>query len=105
VKLRRRPHRETSDSMQEIIATIAIQRRLRKALDELEVWDPQSSLLSEYPKLNARALRELRKIRERIALVLRRVNVTAVERKIATEHLHLISLVESEFIACASKAH
>lgn len=91
--------------MQEVIATIAIQRRLRKALTELEVWDPQSSLLSEYPKLNARALRDLRRIRERIALVLRRVNVTAVEQRIATEYLHLISLVESECTACASKGH
>ena len=74
MKLRRRARRETSESVREIIATIAIQRRLRKALTELGVWDPQSSLLSEYPKLNARGLRELRKIRERI-LVLRRVNV------------------------------
>jgi len=94
-----------SESMRETVATVAVQQRLRKSIEELETLDPQNSLLSEYRKLNARALRELRRIRRNVELVLRRAKLTPAQRKDATEQLHLISLVESGFVAGVDTAH
>jgi len=105
MKFSRRSDSEISSSVRETIATIAIQRRIRKSVTELEGLDHQSRLPTEYRRLNDKALGELRKIRERMALVLRRVDITELERKIATEYLHLIALVEPEFVAAAETAH
>jgi len=91
--------------MRETVATVALTQRLRKSIAELENLNPQSSLLREYRRLNARARRELRKIREHIELALRRADITETERKAASEHLHLIALVESEFASDADTAH
>ena len=97
--------RHLPGSMQDTLATVAIQRRLRSSIAELEGLDPQSSLLGEYRKLNARALRELRQTRERMELLLRRANITEVERKTATRYLILLSLGESEFATGNETAH
>jgi DNA repair ATPase RecN len=94
-----------SEAMRETVATVALQQRLRKSIAELEKLDPQNSLMSEYRKLNARALPELRRIRRRVELVLRRANLTPAQRKDVTEQLHLISLVESEFASGVDTAH
>ncbi len=91
--------------MRETAATIAMQRRLRKSIAELENLNPQSSLLREYRRLNARARRELRAIRERVELVLRRASITEAERKAASEYLQLTALVESEFASDVGTAH
>ncbi len=97
--------RHLPESMRDTVATVAIQRRLRTTITELEGLDPQSSLLSEYRKLNARALRELTQIRRRMELLLGRPNITEVERKIATRYLILVSLGESEFATGTETAH
>ncbi len=94
-----------SESVRETAATIAMQRRLRKSIAELENLNPQSNLLREYRRLNARAHRELLAIRERVELVLRRASDTEVERKAASEYLQLIALVESEFASAVDTAH
>jgi hypothetical protein len=94
-----------SESMRETAATITTQRQLRKSMAELETLNPRSTLLSEYRKLNARARRELRAIRERVELVLRRATITEAERKAASEYLQLIALVESEFASDVDTAH
>ncbi len=91
--------------MRETAATIATQRRLRKSMAELETLNPQSTLLSEYRKLNARARRELRAILERVELVLRRASITEAERKAALDYLQLIALVESEFASDVDSTH
>ena len=91
--------------MRDTVAAVAIQRRLRTSITELEGLDPQSSLLSEYRKLHARALRELRQTRQRMELVLRRASITETERKIATRYLILISLGESELVARSTTTH
>jgi hypothetical protein len=94
-----------SESIRETVATVATQRRLRKSMAELETLNPQSTLLSEYRKLNARARRELQAIRERVELVLRRASITEAERKAASEYSQLIALVESEFASDVDTAH
>jgi len=91
--------------MRETVSTVALQRGLRESVAELETLDPQKSLLSEYRKLNATALRELRRIRRNVELVLRRAIFTTAQRKDATEQLNLISHVESEFAAGVDTAH
>jgi hypothetical protein len=93
------------ETMRETAATIAMQRRLRKSIAELENLNPQSSLLREYRRLNAQARRELRAIRERVELVLRRASITKAERKAASEYLQLITLVESEFALNVGTTH
>ncbi len=102
---RRQPAAAMSEALQETAATVAMQRRLRESIAELETLNPQSTLLSEYRKLNARARRELRAIRERVELVLRRASITEAERKAASEYLQLIALVESEFASEIDTAH
>lgn len=97
--------RHLPESMRDTVATVAIQRRLRTSITELEGLDPQSSLLSEYRKLNARALHELTQIRKRMELVLGRPNLTDVERRIATRYLILVSLGESELATGTETAH
>jgi hypothetical protein len=94
-----------SESMRETAVTITTQRQLRKSMAELEALNPRSTLLSEYRNLNARARRELRAIRERVELVLRRATITEAERKAASEYLQLIALVESEFASDVGTAH
>ncbi len=94
-----------NDSLHEAAATIALTQRLRKSIAELENWNPQSSLLREYRKLNSRARRELRAIRVRVELILRRTSITETERKAASEYLQLIALVESEFASGVDTAH
>ena len=91
--------------MRETAVTITTQRQLRKSMAELETLNPRSTLLSEYRNLNARARRELRAIRERVELVLRRATITEAERKAASEYLQLIALVESEFASDVGTAH
>ena len=94
-----------NDSLREAAATVALTQRLRKSMAELENLNPQSTLLNEYRRLNARARRELRAIRERVELVVRRTNVTEAERKAASDYLQLIALVESEFASGIDTAH
>ncbi len=48
---------------------------------------------------------ELRRIRAGAELELRRQGISRRERKIAAEHPHLISLVESEFASEGDTAH
>jgi hypothetical protein len=91
--------------MRETAETVALQRRLRKSVAELQRLDPHAELLKEFPKLNARALRQLRSMRKHTELLLRQPHITKAQRKEATEQLHLIALVESEFVPGLDTAH
>jgi hypothetical protein len=105
VKCPRRPRANLAESTYEAVATIAVTKRLGKSLADLEALDPQSSLLSEYRALNTRALRQLRRIRRDLELILRRTSISPKDRRSATAHLHLISIVESEFTSTGDTTH
>jgi hypothetical protein len=62
-------------------------------------------MLREYQHMRGWVIIELRRIRQGIELELRRQDVSARERKIAAEHLHLVALVESEFELSGDTAH
>jgi hypothetical protein len=78
---RRQAAAAMNESLRETLETIAMQWRVRKSVAELESLDPQSRLLREFPKLNARALRDLRRIRMHTEQLLRRPNLTRAQRK------------------------
>jgi len=102
---RRQSAAAMSDSLRATLGTIAMQWRIRKSVAELERLDPHSKLLKDFPKLNARALRDLRRIRTYTEEFLRRANLTPAQRKDATKQLHLIALVESEFVSGVDTTH
>jgi hypothetical protein len=102
---RRQAAAAMSESLRATLETIAMQWRVRKSVADLESLDPHSKLLKEFPKLNARALRDLRRIRAYTEQFLRRPNLTREQRKDASKQLHLIALVESEFTSGVHTAH
>jgi hypothetical protein len=104
-KSRSRQPAAIAEAIRETGETVALQRRLRKSVAELQRLDPDAELLKEFPKLNARALRGLRKMRSHTEEFLRQVNITKAQRREATEQLHLIALVESEFVSGVDAAH
>lgn len=62
-------------------------------------------MLQEYRHMRGWAIIELRRIRHGAELELRRKDISPRERKSATDHLHLISLMESEFADSVDTAH
>jgi len=62
-------------------------------------------MLREYQHMRGWAIIELRRIRAGAELELRRRDISPRERKSATDHLHLISLMESEFADSVDTAH
>jgi hypothetical protein len=85
-----------SPSMLETAKTVALQRRLKRSIDELERMDPDCDLLGEYRAMNTRILRHIRRFRVGTELRLSRAR-TKAERRAAAEYLHLVVLAESEF--------
>jgi hypothetical protein len=94
-----------AEAIRETGETVALQRRLRKSVAELQRLDPHAELLKEFPKLNARALRQLRSMRKHTELFLRQAHITNAQRREAIEQLHLIALVESEFTSGVDTTH
>jgi hypothetical protein len=101
---RRSKKARLAESVREVIATIAVQRRLKQSIAKLEETDPQSSLLAEYRALNTQVLLGLRLLRVQMKLIRLRGR-TKTERELAAEHLHLIDLTEVEFGAGVETAH
>jgi hypothetical protein len=101
---RRRPAR-VSKTAREISEIVALLRRLREKMGVVEELEPNNTMLREYQHMRGWAIIELRRIRAGVELELRRRGINARERKVVAEHLHLISLVESEFGSEGDTAH
>ena len=84
---------------------VALLRELRERMGVVEELEPDNRMLREYQHMRGWAIIELRRIRAAIELDLRRRDISAQERKNAAQHLHLISLFESEFAIEGDTAH
>jgi hypothetical protein len=90
--------------MRETMEMVAM-LQLRKKMALLEDREPDSRMLRDCRHMLGWPIIELRRIRAGVELELRRLDARARERKIATEHLQLIALVESEFVRDGYTAH
>jgi hypothetical protein len=84
---------------------VAMLRQLREKMPLVQELEPDSRMLRDYKNMRGWAIIELRRIRAGVELELRRLDVKARERKVATDHLQLIALVESEFASDNDTAH
>lgn len=76
---------------------VALLRQLREKMTVVEEFEPDNPMLSDYQHTRGWGIVELRRIRAAVELALRRCGGTARERKVATEQLRAITLMESEF--------
>ena len=79
--------------MRETANTLALQRRLKRSIENLEQMDPDNDLLGEYRAMNARILRDILLFRSSAELTLSLAS-TKAERKAAAEYLHRADLLE-----------
>ncbi len=94
-----------SKTARETMKTVAMLRQLREKMALVEELEPDNRMLREYEHMRGWAIIELRRIRAGVELDLRRRDISPRERKSATDHLHLISLMESEFADSVDRAH
>lgn len=88
-----------------VLSAIAVQRRIKRAIVELEESQAHSGLLGEYRKLNATVLRKLQHCRERTELILRSTQVTVTQLEVVATYLRLLSFVEPEYEGAPIMAH
>jgi hypothetical protein len=84
---------------------VALLRQLRERMGVVEELERDNRMLVDYQHMRGWAVIELRRIRAGLELELRRRDISARERKAVAEHLHHISLVESEFGSEDDTAH
>ena len=107
VPMGRKPtkRQDISKTARETMEIVAMLRQLREKMGLVEELEPDNRMLQEYQHMRGWAIIELRRIRQGAELELRRRDISARERKSVAEHLHLISLMESEFADSIDTAH